>query len=231
MAEQELTIVEGPMWPEADIQAALSSDAPFVDKAFPRSWDGRLAYAVSMVGSPPVMGITTMAISASIIATLQAWLWAGVYAVLSVLLPMVYVVLMLRRGRVSDIDLQLREQRIKPLIVSIGCSSATCLALTFGAAPFPMVVLVASMWLQMVVIFLITLRWKISMHGAAAAATGAVAWAMIGTPLPLLFGLPLIAWSRVRLRRHTLAQTIAGALLGLAIFAFAILWINHERGR
>ena len=35
--------------------------------------------------------------------------------------------------------------------------------------------------------------------------------------LPLVVGVPLIAWARVRLRRHTVTQTIAGALLGLTI--------------
>jgi membrane-associated phospholipid phosphatase len=52
-------------------------------------------------------------------------------------------------------------------------------------------------------------------HSAAAAATATLAWSLIGTPLPLFIGVPIIAWSRVRLRRHSVAQTVAGASLGV----------------
>jgi membrane-associated phospholipid phosphatase len=31
---------------------------------------------------------------------------------------------------------------------------------------------------------------------------------------PMMLSVPLVAWARVRLRRHTLAQTLAGAALG-----------------
>jgi membrane-associated phospholipid phosphatase len=50
----------------------------------------------------------------------------------------------------------------------------------------------------------------------------AVAWSLFGVLLPLVIGVPLMAWARVRLRRHTVAQTIAGLLLGLAIFLLLV---------
>jgi membrane-associated phospholipid phosphatase len=43
--------------------------------------------------------------------------------------------------------------------------------------------------------------------------------------MPLLLSIPLVAWSRVKLRRHTAPQTLAGILLGGGIFAFAVLLI------
>jgi membrane-associated phospholipid phosphatase len=74
----------------------------------------------------------------------------------------------------------------------------------------------------MAVIFGITLWWKISVHSAAAAGVATLIWSLIGATLPLLAGVVIIAWSRVRLRRHTVAQTIAGAALGFAIFMVAV---------
>jgi membrane-associated phospholipid phosphatase len=74
------------------------------------------------------------------------------------------------------------------------------------------------MWLQWVIIFGITLSWKISVHCATAAGVAMWLWWLTGTPLPLLVGVPLIAWSRVHLGRHTLAQTIAGSMLGCGLF-------------
>jgi membrane-associated phospholipid phosphatase len=92
-----------------------------------------------------------------------------------------------------------------------------------GRAPVQMIVVAGGLWLQMVLIFGITLRWKISVHSAAAAGIATLAWSLAGTVLPLVIGVPVIAWARVRLRRHTIAQTIAGSVLGLTIFLVALL--------
>jgi membrane-associated phospholipid phosphatase len=134
------------------------------------------------------------------------------------LAPLLYLVWLVRRGLVTDLDVQLRQQRIKPMIFTIVCAGLAWLVLVLGAAPQPMVVLAGALWVQAVVTLAITLRWKVSVHCTAAAGTATVVWFLMGMPLPLLVGVPLIAWSRVRLRRHTLAQTIAGTLLGLAVF-------------
>jgi membrane-associated phospholipid phosphatase len=58
-------------------------------------------------------------------------------------------------------------------------------------------------------------------HTSAAAGAATVVWILLGTPLSLLI-VPLIAWSRVRLRRHTLLQTVVGALLGFSVFLIAL---------
>ena len=181
-------------------------------------WDGRLAYAISQVGSPPVLTATAIALNGSTLSSPRAWVWAGIHVLLAVLAPLLYLVWLVRWGLVTDLDVQLRQQRIKPMIFTIVCSGLAWLVLTLGAAPRPMVVLASALWVQAVVTFAITLRWKVSVHCTAAAGTAMVVWFLMGTPLLLLVGVPLIAWSRVRLRRHTLAQTIAGTLLGLAVF-------------
>jgi membrane-associated phospholipid phosphatase len=49
-------------------------------------------------------------------------------------------------------------------------------------------------------------------HCATAAAFSTLMLHLSGTALPLLVGVPILAWSRVQLRRHTAAQTAAGAL-------------------
>jgi membrane-associated phospholipid phosphatase len=138
---------------------------------------------------------------------------------------MLYLVWLKRRGLVTDLDVQLREQRMRPMVFMLACGGLAWLALTLGAAPAQMAFLAGVLWLQMAVIFGITLRWKISVHCATAAGVATLVWALLGTPLPLLVGVPVIAWSRVRLRRHTLAQTVAGSLLGFGLFAIAIFLV------
>jgi len=198
------------------------SSPAVVDNALPKAWDGRLAYVISQVGSPPVLASAAVAVAASVLSSPQAWMWAAVYVSLAILAPLLYLVWLVRRGWVTDLDVQLREQRWRPLIFSIACAGLAWFVLALGAAPSLMVALAGALWLQMVLICGITLCWKISVHSAAAAGAATLVWSLVGTPLPFLIGVPVIAWSRVRLRRHSVAQTIAGALLGVVIFSAAL---------
>jgi len=70
---------------------------------------------------------------------------------------------------------------------------------------------------------LITMYWKISGHGAAIASLTVFICGLYGSlAAPVLLAIPLVAWARVRLHRHTLAQTVAGSLVGI-LFALATL--------
>jgi len=199
----------------------IGTEVKPVNTSFPRGWDGRIAYVVSNLGSPPVLTVAVVLLMASTLAGGGAWAWASVYLVLAILTPLFYLVWLVRRGVVTDLDVQRREQRTRPMIVTLLCSALAWLTLRVGMAPALMVVVAGIVWLQMITIFFITLFWKISVHCASAAGVAVLAWLLIGTPLPLLI-VPFIAWSRVRLRRHTLTQTIAGSLLGLAFFITAL---------
>lgn len=182
-----------------------------------RAWDRHLAYVISIIGSPPVLATTMVGLTASTIATLRAWVWASVYVLLAIYAPLVNVFLLVRRGRVTDIDVCLREQRIRPLLFAIACSLVAWVGLMLGSAPRELLIIAGAVSLQMAIVLAITLRWKISMHCAAAAGAATVLWSLMGTPLPMV-GVPIIAWSRVKLRRHTIGQTVAGSLLGLSVF-------------
>lgn len=195
---------------------------PPVDTALPKPWDARLAYLISQVGSPPVLSAAVMALLASTLSAPGVWAWAGIHVALAILAPTVYLFRMVRRGQITDLDVQLREQRPKPLLFTIGSAGLAELLLVLGGAPSEMVVVTGLLWLQMVALYGITLRWKISFHSAAAAGVAALVWALAGALLPVLGGVLAVSWSRVRLRRHTVPQTVAGAVLGLA-FVFPAL--------
>lgn len=195
--------------------------AATVDLAISRNRDGGLARAISNAGSPPVLTALAMGLTATTLSQPRAWLWAVLYVLIAVLTPFLYLAWLVRKGKVTDLDVQLREQRKQPLLVTLACMGVAGLLLALGSAPSTLTVLAATSWLQVLTILGITLRWKISVHASAAAGAGTVIWALLGSPWPLFIGVPLIAWSRVRLRRHTLLQTVAGALLGWAFFLIA----------
>ena len=51
-----------------------------------------------------------------------------------------------------------------------------------------------------------------------------LAWALLGgAATPVILAVPLVAWARVHLQRHTLAQTAAGVCLGATLLLVALL--------
>jgi len=186
-------------------------------------WKDRIAYAISQVASPPVLSSVGLVMTAAIIGTLRVWVLAVTYILLAIATPLAYLVWLLRRGQVTDFDVQKREQRIRPMQFTLVCGALAWLILAVAAAPRPVLLLTGALWVQMGIVFIITFWWKISVHCASAATLATIMGALIGTPLPLMIGLPLLAWSRVHRKRHTPAQAIAGMCLGYLVALFACL--------
>jgi hypothetical protein len=189
----------------------------------PSPWDEHLARWISRVASPPFVAASGVILSVQTIGTAAAWLWAGFYLLLVISLPAGYVFWLVRRGEVTDFDLRLREQRLRPFLATLSSAIIAWLALFFGDAPYLLVVLAGAAWVQIALLFGITLRWKISAHCTTAAGFVVLTWALFGSAAaPLVLTIPLVAWSRLRLRRHDLPQTLAGIFLGSAILGAAL---------
>lgn len=189
-----------------------------VEAGLIQPWLSTVAYWVSQVGSPPLTGAMAALTVGYILATPAAWWWTLVYMGLTILAPCLYIIGLVRRGVVSDFHLPKREQRLRPLLFSLGTALIAWVLFHRAGVPLGLKMLTSVNALQAILFFLITLRWKISLHCAAAAILAELLLLYFG-PLaaPFVMSVPLIAWSRLHLRRHTLAQTVAGASLGILI--------------
>jgi hypothetical protein len=87
----------------------------------------------------------------------RTWIWGAVYVSLGVLIPLLYVVWLVIRGQITDIDVRSREQRRRPLLVTLICAGIGWLVLALGAAPAGMTTVAAAMWLEVAAIFFVTL--------------------------------------------------------------------------
>jgi hypothetical protein len=152
------------------------------------------------------------------VATPAAWGWASFYMALVVLTPTLYVIWLLRRGEITDFHLRVREQRIKPLLIIMAAMIVAWLALLLGDAPRLLLTLAGAGTVQALIIFLVTLRWKISGHAAAITGFAVLSW-LLTSPIaaPATLSVPLVIWARLQLRRHTFFQTLAGATVGALI--------------
>jgi membrane-associated phospholipid phosphatase len=182
-----------------------------------------VAYIISQLGSPPVLTLAALVVTAALAATRRAWILAGVYALLAVVTPLTYLVWLLRHGHITDLDVQRREQRMRPMLFTLVCGALAWGVLVLAKAPAPLLAMTGALWLQMSLVFAITFRWKISVHCASAATIATITGFLIETPFLLAIGLPLIAWSRVRLRCHTLPQVVAGVCLGCVIASVVLM--------
>jgi len=186
-----------------------------------------IAYWVSQLGSPPMMVLIALTLTSLALSLPRAWVWAGIYICLAVGFPIGYLVWMVRKGKLTDLDVHLREQRGGPMIATLLGLGIAWLVLHFGGAPSYLKLLAGTSLIQTILLAMITLRWKISFHTSTAAGMTVMVLSVLGKPAaPLVITVPLIAWSRVKLRHHTPAQTIAGTALGSAVFLTAILLLG-----
>jgi len=161
----------------------------------------------------------------------DAMKWLGVSALFVVILPFAFLVGQVRRGRVTDIHVRRREQRL-PIILAFLASWLVLIALlvTMGA-PDELIALIGAGMATLVVIGAITLRWKISLHVGVATGVLTVFTLLFGpwiVPLGIL--LPLLGWARVSVGDHTPSQVIAGAAVGAVVsggsFTLAVIALH-----
>ena len=134
-----------------------------------------------------------------------------------------YVVLMRRRSRVGDFWISTRAERLIPALFLLAAFVALLAALSLFDAPQSLFLLTLSMGLASAAVALITLFWKASAHCTVAGHAAAAGLLLLG-PLGIVFllALPLVVWSRILLKAHTLPQALAGAAVGAG---FAILFL------
>jgi hypothetical protein len=156
----------------------------------------------------------------------QALLWAMTYILMVCVLPAVYIGLMVWRGYIGDIHMKERKERIRPFIVSvIGTGMAWGMLRLMGAPPLLPIFALVSLALLLSML-LITMVWQISMHSMSITCAVVATGALYGLIPALLLSplIPVVGAARIKLRRHTLAEVIAGGILG-GVMTLALLFV------
>lgn len=141
-------------------------------------------------------------------------------ALFASIVPITYVLRGVRQQRWSDRHVRKREERSRPILFGIASVTVGVVVLGLVGAPRELRALVIAMVVGLVTALLVTLFWKISVHVAVAAGTVTILVLVFGTPMLALTPLiAAVAWARVALGDHTVAQTIAGAVQGAVVAA------------
>jgi membrane-associated phospholipid phosphatase len=187
-----------------------------VDRQFRR----QAARVVTEILAPaPVVAALLVAVAVhSATDTASGVGWATLAVLFASVIPILYVLRGVRRRRLSDRHVRMREQRALPLTVGIGSVLIGLFLLAVLGAPRDLVALVAAMAVGLASSLLVTLAWKISVHTAVAAGAAVILVLVFGPALAVAgLGAALAGWSRVELGDHTIAQVIGGSALGVAV--------------
>lgn len=164
-----------------------------------------------------------------------AWTFA-VSAVFFCVVPLLYLLGMIRQGRAESLEVRDRAQRMRPFLVGVGSYlvGIALLGATVRTA-LALVVSIATLFpVNTLLIVLINTRWKISVHMTSLAGfvslllfVALTVWRdlpaeaeialTVASVAPLLLLLPLLMWARVRVEAHTPGQVLAGVAFGLFV--------------
>jgi hypothetical protein len=160
--------------------------------------------------------------------------WGLLAALFTAVLPTVFISRGVRHGRWSDRNVGARRPRLLVLaFITASVAAGQILLLVLGAPPL-LTGYLAFMLASVAVLAAITTVWKISIHCAVASGSVMILALTYG-PLVLcgyvLVG--LLGWARVAVRDHSVAQVVAGSVLGAvaAALAYALLaWLSFLAG-
>lgn len=121
----------------------------------------------------------------------------------------------------SDLDISKRQQR-PMLYISAILLSVIYLSLLFVTkAPLILAIGVVGLLLGLSVSDLVNMKTKASIHVGTITGFATVVVLLYGVQFIFLYLLvPLVAWSRIETKNHTLSQTIIGAVLSFSLTIF-----------
>jgi len=151
-------------------------------------------------------------------SVLDALKWSLILIAISILPVYLVIVYLVRSERVEGFFISVRKQRTKIYLLAGACAGVGCAILPYWGAPLTLVATFVAGLSAAVVFMCINLRWKISLHTAFVAASVTVLVILYGWIAAVTVVLvPLIAWARIGLEHHSLAQVATGALLAALI--------------
>ena len=188
----------------------------------------KLAKIISTITNPPIICIPLFLIISLVLADgdMDKFIVLEIISlVFASFLPMI-IIFGWAKLLGTDNDISNRSDRFIPLIIGIiSYFIGFLLSLYLDADAF-MTILLLCYSINTTIVMIITTRWKISIHTTGL--SGPVgALIVLSGPAGAVFGLlfPVLIWSRITLKKHTMAQAVAGGVQGFFLTVFEMYLI------
>ncbi len=157
--------------------------------------------------------------------TFDAVKWSLILIAISILPVFLVIIYLVRNQRLAGPFINIRKQRTKVYLLAGVCASVGYVILHYLGAPLILVATSVAGLSGVVIFMCINLSWKISLHTAFVTASVAILIILYGSiAAGTIVLVPLIAWARIELKHHSLAQVATGALLA-ALIAFVVFYL------
>lgn len=181
----------------------------------------KIANTISTITNPPIITIPLFLIICIVLAfengvfNLNKFIICELISlVFASVLPMAIIIYWAKKLN-TDKDISNRQDRFIPLIIGIiSYFIGFLISLAVNADNF-LTLLLLCYSVNTGVVLLITAKWKISVHTTGLSGPVAALILLLG-PIGAAFGIlyPILIWSRVLLKKHTLSQAICGGVQG-----------------
>lgn len=142
----------------------------------------------------------------------------SIFSYAFILVVVIFVITGVMLGIFTNFDVSKREQR--PLLFSFSAFVIFCYLLSLIVLRGPKILFLAvfAIIFGLIILALVNKWTKASVHVATATAVLLlVGFAYKGYFFLLLGLIPLLAWSRIKTKKHTVAETMVGGALGIVI--------------
>lgn len=182
-----------------------------------------IARIISRIFSPIIEAPLIIWLATSLNITFLSWLKVFLISLFFLFfLPYSFFLISLKIGSISDWDVTKRKERYGFNIIVL-FSIIACLLVFYFLNEKALVYFYIRLLMPFFLYFLITFFWKISGHMLVNSIFILLLFFYASVPLQkpiVLFSgilLIIVGWSRIKLKKHTLAQVAAGALLPFTI--------------
>ena len=146
-----------------------------------------------------------------------AFAWT-VYTMIFLIAISFFVIYGVHKKIFTDLDVSVRKQRPTLFIVGLVMAVVYLWGLSFLNGPKILTFVTIGFIAGVLIMAVINTKLKVSFHvSTASALLFALAIVYQGYYYLTLLLIPAIAWARLRIKRHTLPETIVGAFLGILL--------------
>jgi len=173
------------------------------------------ASVISGIFNPAVTAAFTFLILLYPMQSIQTFLMLMATCVtFGTMIPLVMMLQLTKSGVISDFNVSERKERTRPFVGAAASYLAGGGVLLLMKAPIIIIALMLCYAGNTVIMLLITLRWKISIHASGVAGPTTALVYSIGTWAAVFFILLIpVGWARMQLKAHTPWQILVGALV------------------
>ena len=189
----------------------------------------KLASSISALMNAPLITLATFIPLILKFGKGDAWDLFYITSFFGCALPMIGVVILLKKNFISDFYATNKDERFIPFLTTIFSYLLGTITLMIVGAPAQITALMACYIINGIVLATITLKWKISIHASGVTSPVTALVYFLGTRLLPLFLLVLpVVWARLELNAHSKWQLTMGALISTVLtWAQMVFYINY----